>query len=333
MGQRETADPFVFWAMIDEASISVSSEGRGMQRIGFIGLGAMGGPMAERIQQQRPASAPLVLHARRKESAATALRAGAVWAETPADLASRVDVVVTMLPDLPELREVIYASGGLLSGAQAPLVVVACSTSSPEETRAFGADVAKDSDSLLELVDAPVSGGIEGAAAGRLSIFLGGSPQAAQAAAAALAPCGTCAHLGPLGSGQVAKAANQLIVAATTAALGEAVVMAERAGLDLAALIPILAGGYAGSRLLEVKGQKFIDHDHSPASPARFMIKDLRFALAEASATGTPAPILQAAETVFRHMVEAGMGDLDSAGVQAYLDSVRPAHGSGTTWT
>jgi len=303
-----------------------------MQRIGFIGLGAMGAPMAERIQQARPPSAPLIVHARRKRSAARVLTAGAAWAETPADLAREVDVVVTMLPDLPELREVIY-SGGLLSGAQAPLAVVACSTSSPEGTRAFGAEVAKDSNGLVELVDAPVSGGVEGAAAGSLSIFLGGSPEAAGAAATALAPCGTCAHLGPLGSGQVAKAANQLVVAATIVALGEAVVMAERAGLDLATLIPILSGGYAGSRLLEVKGQKFVDHDHSPASPARFMIKDLRFALAEASATGTPAPVLQAAETVFRHMVEAGMGDLDSAGVQAYLDSVRPAHGSGTTWT
>ena len=303
-----------------------------MQRIGFIGLGAMGAPMAQRIQDQR-ASAPLVVHARRKESATAALRAGAVWAESPADLAGHVDVVVTMLPDLPDLREVIYASGGLLSGARAPLVVIACSTSSPEETRAFGAEVAKDSRGLLELVDAPVSGGVEGAAAGDLSIFLGGSPRAAEAATAALTACGTCAHLGPLGSGQVAKAANQLIVAATTVALGEAVVMAERAGLDLAALIPSLAGGYAGSRLLEVKGKKFIDRDHSPASPARFMIKDLRFALAEAAATGTPAPVLHAAETVFRHMAEVGMGDLDSAGVQAYLDSVRPAHGSGTTWT
>ena len=163
-----------------------------------------------------------------------------------------------------------------------------------------------------------MSGGVEGAAAGELSIFLGGSPRAGEAATAALTSCGTCAHLGPLGSGQVAKAANQLIVAATTVALGEAVVMAERAGLDLAALIPSLAGGYAGSRLLEVKGKKFIDRDHSPASPARFMIKDLRFALA---APRRPAPRPRSTrQNGLPPHGRAGMGDLDLPG-QAYLDS------------
>lgn len=289
-------------------------------RVGLIGLGAMGAPMAELIHRSRPAASPLVVHARRKESAAGALAAGAVWADSPAALAARVDVVVTMLPDLPELSEVIFSPNGLLGGAQAPLVVVACSTSSPEQTRTLGAQVAEDSAGLLELADAPVSGGVEGAAQGTLSIFLGGSPEGAAAAQHALAPCGTCVHLGPLGSGQVAKAANQLIVAATTVALAEALVMAERAGLDLAALVPILGGGYAGSRLLEVKGRKFVDRDHSPASPAKFMIKDLGFALDEARATGTPAAVSEAAAAVFRRMIEAGMGDLDSSGVQAYLD-------------
>lgn len=125
--------------------------------------------------------------------------------------------------------------------------------------------------------------------------------------------------MGQLGSGQVAKAANQLIVAATTAALGEALVMAESAGLDLAELVPLFGCGYAGSRLLEIKSQRLIDHDHSPASPADFMVKDLHYAAGKAEATGTPALVLAAAQDVFHRMVAAGMGGLDSSGVQAFL--------------
>lgn len=296
--------------------------------VGFIGLGAMGAPMAARIHRRRREGSPLVVHARRKESAHELLAGGATWAGSPAEMAQRVGVVITMLPDLQELREVVFADDGLAAGASSPQVVVACSTSSPADTRALGEELTERTSGLLELVDAPVSGGVEGAGQGDLSIFLGGSNTAAQGAATVLAPCGTCAHLGPLGSGQVAKAANQHVVAATTVALAEALVTAERSGLDLAALVPLLAGGYAGSRLLDVKGQRFIDHDHAPASPAKFMIKDLRFALAQASATGTRAPVLEAADAVFRHMVEKGMGDLDSSGVQAYLADIDPAGGS-----
>ncbi len=296
----------------------------GTPQIGFISLGAMGAPMAARIQSLRPPSSPLVVHSRRRESAAHVLDHGAIWADSPAEVARGVDVLITMLPDLAELREVVYSQGGVLAGVTGATTLVACSTSSPEQTRILGEDLTRDSSGLIELVDAPVSGGVEGAAQGTLSIFLGGSPRAAALAGEALAPCGTPVHLGPLGSGQVAKAANQHIVAATTVALGEALVMAERAGLDLATLVPLLNGGYAGSRLLEVKGQRFIDHDHSPASPAKFMIKDLDYAVSSCSGTHTPAPVLSAASAVFKGMVEAGMGELDSSGVQAYLASIDP---------
>lgn len=292
-------------------------------RIGFISLGAMGAPMAALIQ--RSSRAPIVVHARRKDSAQEVLDLGAHWAPTPRELASRVDVVITMLPDLPELKEVTYGDEGLLAGLGGDLTVVACSTSSPRETRELGDDLTRDSGGRIQLVDAPVSGGVEGAKEGSLSIFLGGPPRAVAQASDALSPCGTPVHLGPLGAGQVAKAANQHIVAATTVALGEALVMAERAGLELATLVPLLGGGYAGSRLLEVKGQRFIDHDHSPASPAKFMIKDLDFALSSAQDTSTQTPVLEAASGVFHSMVEAGMGDLDSSGVQAFLSSDAPA--------
>ncbi|QGH69134.1 NAD(P)-dependent oxidoreductase [Pseudactinotalea sp. HY158] len=291
------------------------------QRIGFIGLGAMGSPMAVHIARAQAATGrALHVHARRHASAEESLAAGAEWAPTPADLARVSDVVLTVLPDLPELEQVLDGETGLLAGTDHPLALVACSTSSPAGVRDLGARLAERTGGLVSLVDAPISGGVEGAREGSLSIFVGGDHDPAQAAAAALAPCGSAVHLGPLGSGQVAKAANQLIVAATTAALAEALVAAERAGLDLAALVPILAGGYAGSRLLEVKGQRFVDHDHSPASPASFMIKDLRYAHEVARASGIPSPVLDAAAGVYDAMVAAGLGDLDSSGVQAYLE-------------
>lgn len=260
--------------------------------IGFIGLGAMGLSMATHILDSLAGSGgELLVTARRPQAAASIVESGAKWAETAADIAGRSAVVVTMLPDLPELVEVVYGDGGLLEGVSAPIVVVACSTSSPQETRQLGERLTADSGGLVSLVDAPVSGGVEGAADGTLSIFLGGEAGPVAQAGDVLNACGTCEYLGPLGSGQVAKAANQLIVAATTAALAEAMVIAERAGLDLAQLVPILGGGYAGSRLLEIKGHHFIDHDHSPASPAKFMIKDLRFAAQEADTTSTHAPM------------------------------------------
>lgn len=288
-------------------------------RIGFIGLGTMGAPMASLIQAARPSGSPVVVHARRQESAADLLADGALWAHSPAELARQVDVIITMLPDLPELREQLEGEQGILAGATGPLTVVACSTSSPARTRELGAEIAHRSGGMVRLVDAPVSGGVEGAAQGSLSIFIGGDEDAAAEAASALAPCGEPVRLGPLGSGQVAKAANQLIVAATMGALGEALVMAERSGLDLATLVPLLAGGYAGSRLLDLKGPRFVERDYAAASPARFMIKDLEYARDTAERTGTDAPILSAAQEMFIGMVEAGLGDLDTAGVQAFL--------------
>lgn len=290
-------------------------------RIGFLGLGAMGSPMAVHIARARAATGGTVsVHARRRASAEEALAAGAGWAGSPAALARVSDVVLTALPDLPELIDVLDGPDGLRAGADHPLVLVVCSTSSPAGVRELGERLARETDGLLSLVDAPISGGVEGAREGSLSIFVGGEDGPAEAAIAALAPCGRAMHLGPLGSGQVAKAANQLIVAATTAALAEAMVAAERAGLDLGRLVEILGGGYAGSRLLEVKGPRFVAHDHSPASPAGFMIKDLRYAHEVAIDTGTPTPMLEAAAGLYAAMVDAGLGDLDSSGAQAYLD-------------
>ena len=147
----------------------------------------------------------------------------------------------------------------------------------------------------VRVVDAPVSGGVEGAEAGTLSIMVGGEDRDVADGWAVLSACGNPVHLGPLGSGQVAKACNQMIVASTILALGEAAVLAERSGLDLTELFRLLGGGYAGSRILESRGDRIIQQDYSPSGVAKYMVKDLDFASAVATATGTH-PILPGRE-------------------------------------
>jgi 2-hydroxy-3-oxopropionate reductase len=126
-------------------------------------------------------------------------------------------------------------------------------------------------------------------------------------------------HLGPLGSGSVAKACNQMVVAATVLALGEVAVVAERSGLDLAALFDLLGGGYAGSRVLETRKRRFVEHDYSPSGAAKYLLKDLGFAVAAADATGTAVAQLPALRAVFEELVAAGHGDEDIAVVQRFI--------------
>ena len=291
-----------------------------MSDIGFIGLGAMGAPMAAHLlRAARADGRALVVSSRRRTSAAALLDDGAVWADTAAEVARRCDVVVTMVQDLPQLADILDGDDGLLAGLAGPTVLVVSSTSSPDGVRALAADVATRSRGRLAVVDAPVSGGVEGAAAGALSIMVGGADDDVARVLSWLGAMGTAVHLGPVGAGEVAKACNQLIVAATTVALGEAAVIAERAGLDLAALLDLLGGGYAGSRVLEVKKDRLVRHDYTPAGPAKFMIKDLGFAAAEAERTGVAVQQLPVLRRVFADVVERGLGDLDTAVVQRYV--------------
>ncbi|WP_447925190.1 NAD(P)-dependent oxidoreductase [Georgenia muralis] len=288
-------------------------------KVGFAGLGVMGAPMARNIAR---AGYELHVTARRPEVATSLVTGGATWHDTARELAQVAEVVVVMVPDLADVEAVLGGDDGLLAGVDAPTVVVVCSTVSPEGVRALGRRVAEATGGLARLVDAPVSGGEEGAVAGTLSVMMGGHDEDVAVAAPVLAATGTPVHLGPAGAGEVAKACNQMIVAATVLALGEAAVVAERAGLDVRALFDLLGGGYAGSRLMEVKKARLAEHDHSPSGPAQFMVKDLGFAAAEASATGTATPQLDVTRQVFTELTDAGLGDLDTSVVQAYVESL-----------
>jgi len=287
--------------------------------VGVIGLGVMGQPMARHMMN---AGLDVHVFARRPEATAALAEAGATAHATAADLGAKCGVVVFVVPDLPDVEAILQGQDGLLGGLDHPLVLVVSSTVSPDGVRELGTRLAQETGGLVHVVDAPISGGQNGAIAGTLAIMVGGNTQDVEAATPALRACGNLVHLGPLGAGQVAKACNQMIVAATVLALGEASVVAERAGLDVRALLDLLGTGLAGSQVLEQKKSAFVSHDHESSGPARFMVKDLTFATAEARRSDTATPLLDVLRAVFTDLTDAGLGDQGNSVVQAYIETL-----------
>lgn len=291
-----------------------------MATIGFIGLGTMGGPMARHILAGLSQGDALVLNDRTDDKAQPLLAGGAAWAPTARELAGQCDLVICMVPAIQHVRAVCEGPDGLLAGLQGPLTLVVCSSVAATDVRDLDGWLDGESDGRLRVVDAPVSGGQVGAEAGTLSIMVGGPDELVAPVVDVLNLTGTAVHLGPLGAGEVAKACNQAIVAATITAIAEASVVAERSGLDVAQMFDLLQGGYAGSAVLNDKATRFATKDYSPSGPLWFWVKDLKAYLAEAEATGTDSlvvgPILQAVEG----LVETGRGDADTAVIQEWVE-------------
>lgn len=301
-----------------------SSSTAAARDVGVIGLGTMGRPMAGHLVRGLGAGGTVHLSGRTPASGDALVAQGARWHTTARSLGAACDVVVLMVPDLPDVRAVLEGPDGLLADIDSPTVLVISSTVSPAGVRELDTELRERTGGLVRLVDAPVSGGEEGAVAGSLSIMVGGAEDDVERVLPVLATMGNPVHLGPLGAGQTAKACNQMIVAATVLALGEAAVLAERAGLDVQALFDLLQQGFAGSRIMEVKKHRFATHDHSPSGAARFMVKDLTFATTEARRTGTATPQLDVLLATFADLTSRGFGDQDTAVVQAYLEACSP---------
>lgn len=289
--------------------------------IGMIGLGVMGRPMALNLID-RLGERPLYVHHRSEDRASELILAGARWAPTPRQLAAEARIIILMLPDLPQVEQVLDGSDGILAGITDDTVLVISSTSSASGVRELAERVRTATDGKLAVVDAPVSGGEDGAIAGTLSIMVGGDDADVQRVLPVLAALGNPVHLGPLGAGEIAKFCNQLIVASTIMALGEAAVLAERSGLDLGALFTLLEGGYAGSRVLETRKDRLVSGDFGSSGVAKFMVKDLTFALEEAKSSGTVAPQLQLLSDSFRDLTERGFGNQDISVTRAYVSSL-----------
>lgn len=254
------------------------------------------------------------------------LAAGGTAVADPADMVAQCQVVVVMLPDLPQLLELIDGPVQLLAQVTRGTVLAVCSSVSPEAVRTFADYAARLTGGLVQVIDAPVSGGAEGAIAGTLAIMAGGAADAVEAAWPALTAMGsTVRHLGPIGSGALAKACNQMVVAATMIALSEASVLAESAGVSVEGLLDVLAAGYAASRVLEVKTPNLTSNSYAPTGKAIYMVKDLGFVRAEAELTG--APVAQAALSldIFQAVADAHLGDQDLSVVHAFIRQRRSA--------
>jgi 2-hydroxy-3-oxopropionate reductase len=285
-------------------------------RVGFIGLGIMGAPMARHLLA---AGFPLTAHSRSPGPVDALVEAGAARATSPAELARASDVVVTMLPDTPDVEHVMLGDDGVMAGAAAGSLVIDMSTIDPGPTRAIADQLAAHD---VEMLDAPVSGGERGAIDGTLSIMVGGSDGAFARAMPILQAMGkNIVHIGPSGAGQTTKACNQLVVAATIEAVAEALVLAERSGVDAARVREALLGGFAGSKILEVHGQRMLDRAFEPGFRARLHRKDARIVLDAAQAAGSPIPAFRVVAAQLDRLVdEADRGDLDHSALFTLLD-------------
>jgi 2-hydroxy-3-oxopropionate reductase len=285
------------------------------QAVGFVGLGVMGRPMARNLVR---AGHRVVVWNRSAAPAAELAAAGATVAATPAELAAAAPVVLTMLPDLPEVEEVLDRDDGLLRGMDRGGVLVVMGTVSTVGVRELGARLEPAG---VSLVDAPVSGGEVGAEQATLSIMVGGDRAAFARVRPLLEAMGTTVdHLGPLGAGQLAKACNQVVVAATLTALSEALVLARGGGLDPRRVFAVLAGGLAGSRVLELKGPKMVEGDFRPGGAAAFQHKDLGFALAAARAEGVALPLTALVDQLFGAARWGGFGGDDHSVVVRVIE-------------
>jgi 2-hydroxy-3-oxopropionate reductase len=278
------------------------------ERIGFIGLGIMGRPMAGNLLQK---GFELTVHSRSPGPVEELVAAGAGRAASPELVASAADVVITMLPDTPDVELVLFGDRGVESGARAGSLVIDMSTIRPLAARRAAERLAGRGVGML---DAPVSGGERGAVDGTLSIMAGGPAEAFERALPILRAMGTnVVRVGPSGAGQVAKACNQLVVGAAIQSVGEALVLAARSGVDPSGVREALLGGFAGSKVLEVHGRRMLEGDFAPGFRSALHDKDARIVLETAAEVGAPVPSFRVTAAALERLVRGGGGDLDHA--------------------
>ena len=280
------------------------------EALGFIGLGIMGKPMASNLLA---AGFDVTVHSRSPGPVDELVAAGAKRADDPAEVAAASAVTITMLPDTPEVEAVIAGSSGVLSGATPGSLVIDMSSIDPGPTRTMAEALGARG---IAMLDAPVSGGERGAIDATLSIMVGGDEAAVTRAMPIFEALGkNIVHVGPSGAGQVTKACNQLVVASTIEAVAEALLLAERSGVDPVKVREALLGGFAGSKILEVHGQRMLDRTFDPGFRIRLHRKDARIVEEAAAITNTPIPAFAVVAEQLQRAVDAGDGELDHSGL------------------
>lgn len=284
--------------------------------VGFIGLGAMGRPMALNLRKH---DVSLVVHNRSQAAERTLVEAGASVATTPAAVASACQIIVTMLPDAPDVAAVLEGERGLLETLQPGTIVIDASTIAPDAARRFATLLAERGGHYL---DAPVSGGEIGAIDGTLTFMVGGDGEALDRVRPLLAMMGKedrIVHVGPSGAGQVCKACNQLVIGGTMLAVAEAMALARKSGVDGAKVRQALLGGFAASRVLEVHGERMLTGNYKPGFKARLYKKDLRIVAEALAAQGVAAPGAALVQQLVHAQLTAGGGEDDYSGVATVI--------------
>ena len=290
------------------------------QTIGFIGLGIMGKPMSKNLLK---AGYPLIVHSRSRSPVDEVVKAGARAASSPKDVAAQCDVLITMLPNSPDVEQVALGNGGIIEGARPGLIFLDMSTISPIVSRKVGAALAAHGVTML---DAPVSGGEKGAVEAALSIMVGGDRTTFEAVLPIFQAMGkTVTLLGPLGFGGFTKLANQIIVAVNLTALAEALTLGKKAGLDRELLLTALAGGLAGSKCLDQKKPNYIASTYNPGFKIDLHFKDLGLIMESARALGVPLPATAVVQELFSAMRVKGRGGLDHSGIITLLEDLAGA--------
>ena len=277
-----------------------------MERIGFIGLGIMGKPMATRLVR---AGFDVVVFNRSSGAVDELTDAGAQAAGSPREVAERSDVVITMLPDSPDVEAVVLGDEGVLEGVREGMLLIDMSTIAPSTSRAVHAVLAERG---VDAVDAPVSGGEPAAVDGELSIMAGGSEEGVARARPLFEELGKAStHIGPPGAGQVTKAANQVVVALTIQAVAEALTLAAKAGVDPARVREALLGGLAQSKILEVHGERMLEGRFDPGFRIELHRKDLAIALQVAREEGVALLATAQVAELFNALIAQGDGGRD----------------------
>lgn len=288
-----------------------------MLRVGYIGLGLMGKSMARNILK---AGFPLVVHNRSQGAVQELTQQGAVPANSPAEVALQVDVVFTNLPDSPDVESVVLDKNGIIEGVHPGMIFIDNSTIKPATARRI-ANILGDKG--VECLDAPVSGGDIGAREGTLAIMVGGPSSALERVMPILQAIGkTITHVGDSGAGQIAKASNQIMVAAQMVAMGELLIFAQKAGADPKKIVQAIKGGAAQCWTLDIKPPRLFANNRQPGFKAYMQAKDLGIVMDTAREFGIPLPSAAIHTQLYYSMLQLGMGDLDNSAIISIIEEL-----------
>lgn len=288
-----------------------------MQKIGFIGLGIMGKPMAKNLMK---AGFELVVHNRSVAPVKELMSEGAEGAHTPKETAEKSDMIITMLPDSPDVELVVLGENGIIEGAKEGTIIIDMSSISPVMTRKIDERV---SEKGIKMLDAPVSGGEVGAIEGTLAIMVGGEKEVYEKCLPLLQAMGkSIVHVGGIGAGGSVKLANQIIVALNMEAMSEALVLGVKAGVDPKLLYEAIKGGFAGSRVLDAKINPILERKFDPGFKLKLHLKDLKNALNTARELNVPLPVTGLVHEMFQALNLDGKGEDDHSAIIKFVEGL-----------